>query len=420
MFNRALWISLVLVTLLTPIAQPLALSVELASDPVTFTREYLLGHMEALIQERPELIDAYFDLSNPTSRGTHMFETLRSRYVAKHLTQAVQGLMWYSDEIEVELLSRSVDTARLRATYSGVVQTNHMDVPTLFNDDTHVIVLRKGKLGTWYVETDDYEDIFVRSHGRVKPNEFDALFEEQELYWSEGRQRDAKYEQELRSARSAEMDEATSGARSYNLLMLDRAKVRWYALQYTENYSDDRYRPDSYNNDVFRYATYNGANADCQNFVSQVLWYGFGGTNSHPVSTGYPMIKDQPGHTPWWCDKTSYSTAWVNVPGFCLMIEANHADTSKYGVCGYRTHNNSPAALLIGDVVIDIKQGEWGTAGHALIITNILDHAPYGSQGIEDIYVSAHNANHKDRLLALVYTSQDKLRYAYITFLRKP
>lgn len=165
------------------------LPLAVAQDPESFARSYLIAHMEALIQQRPELIDVYFDLTSPGSRETHMFETLRSRYVAEHLIQAVQGLVWYSDEIAIAVVEQSDDTATIRAVYSGLVQTNHMDEPTLFNDDVHEILLRRNDSGRWFVETDEYVDIFIRTFGRVNIEDFEQIFEEQRVYWRKEKER---------------------------------------------------------------------------------------------------------------------------------------------------------------------------------------------------------------------------------------
>ncbi|MDP3058049.1 MAG: hypothetical protein Q8N36_01100, partial [bacterium] len=145
---------------------------EALDDPTLFVRSYMIARMEALIQQRPELIDPYFNLDDPISRETHLFESLRSRYVAEHLLQAVGGLAWYTDEISVQQMNEGIDTAYVNYKSTGDVQTNDMDKKTTFNDEVNDIFLRKGKTGRWYIEKHNHADFFVHTYGRVDVEAF--------------------------------------------------------------------------------------------------------------------------------------------------------------------------------------------------------------------------------------------------------
>lgn len=389
-----------------------------AADPEQFAREYLLAQMEALVKQDSTLIDEYFNLDDPVSRELHQFESFRVQYVAEYLSHAVKGISWYSSEMELKVLRGNLRWVEIEAAYSGIVQTNDMEEPTVFNDERHILTLRRDHKGEWYVLADEHEDIFIRAYGRVSEDQFASIIRGQQEYWNERKAEQSKNVasgslSDMILAREKMMEHAleeASNSRSYQLVMLSRTDASTYAKTYAS----------SYNTQVFP-----SFSADCQNFVSQALWFGFGGTNSHPVSSGYPMVKDIQGSTNWWASKNPLgnSTSWTYVPSFCTMIEDNFYSTSKYGVCGLRTPNGglSTGALLPGDIVVDVKShegGQWGTRGHIMIITSIRDHGG----GINDIYISAHTNNAKDKRLILEYgpSAQYRLRFAYIYYLRKP
>lgn len=117
------------------------------------------------------------------------------------------------------------------------------------------------------------------------------------------------------------------------------------AVTYARSYTSEGtgYDGTSYNNSQFKYFK-NGD--DCQNFVSQCIWYGFGGrtsaTTSNPPSYSIPMQYD------WWASTTNTSTTW-NWTGqdyFYNWATSNYANkvNAGYGVQVMATTVNNISA----------------------------------------------------------------------------
>ena len=164
---------------------------EALHDPMLFAKSYLMAQMEAIVQERSELIDPYFNADCPVSAYTHAYETLRIKLLIVHFREARGGLSWFSPDIEVTLINEDRKAVQVRGLYSGLVQwKGSKEEPELYNNhEPHDIYLRKGTDGSWYIERDDYAmDILIRTHGRrVSLDEFDRLFAEQKEQWNKGK-----------------------------------------------------------------------------------------------------------------------------------------------------------------------------------------------------------------------------------------
>ncbi|KAF0195501.1 MAG: hypothetical protein FD169_1314 [Bacillota bacterium] len=164
---------------------------EALHNPMLFAKSYLMAQMEAIVQERSELIEPYFNADCPVSAYTHAYETLRIKYLIVHFTSGAGGMSWYSPDIEVSLLHEDSEAVQVRGLYSGLVLligTN--EKPDYYNDhEPHDLTLRKSPDGSWYIERDDYAmDILIRTFGgRVKLEEFDIIFAEQKEQWKKGK-----------------------------------------------------------------------------------------------------------------------------------------------------------------------------------------------------------------------------------------
>jgi len=169
-------------------------------------------------------------------------------------------------------------------------------------------------------------------------------------------------------------------------------KCRTYALDYALNY-----------NTLFQ-----PYDSDCANFVSQCIWYGYGGQNEeNPIENhDLPMIDDDIDAITWWCDSAGHGTwnnrhCWTVVNDFLYMITRNY-DQNNVGLQGYR---GFMAYVLIGDI---IKQR---TASHVFIVSNIINHNHDYDTDWNEIYVSAHTTDRRDRRLSTLYES-----YYYVYF----
>lgn len=156
-----------------------------------------------------------------------------------------------------------------------------------------------------------------------------------------------------------------------------------YGLKYTDNTgrnckhsSFDR----TYNKRQFKVY---GCN-DCQNYVSQALWYGFGGRNSGK--------KDYPMNSNWWANTTGEARTWnwTGTSQFRSYI-INNRKNNRYGIHG--ASYKSPTNMSIGDYIY--------VPGHVYLITKI------GGTGTKtnwkNVYVSAHTNNRKNANLKALY-----------------
>ncbi len=158
------------------------------------------------------------------------------------------------------------------------------------------------------------------------------------------------------------------------------------AVEYAETYYKDA-------NSLF------GENeADCQNFVSQCVWAGLGGTTTKSapcVSTD--MVGKQSNKI--WCHNqfSSYYTndyrynwAWDNVVGFFHLLEISSTET--VGPYGNVYVSNALKYAKAGDPLFVDTDGGTATGtniDHAMFITKVK--GTYGSRTSADIFIAAHN-----------------------------
>ncbi|WP_139903663.1 amidase domain-containing protein [Clostridium thermarum] len=167
----------------------------------------------------------------------------------------------------------------------------------------------------------------------------------------------------------------------------NRTNAVWYANYYTDNTGGND--GSSYNNAQFKYFSYGN---DCQNFVSQCIWYGFGGRSS--------SAKDIPMDYYWWADKSSTAPTWywTYVPYFLDYITANFKN-NDYGVQGHATD------------VSNIQPGDYVyTPSHVLMVVST-DGTYAGT------YVSAHTSNRLNVKLSSLYgsTQPSNMKFVHIT-----
>jgi len=169
----------------------------------------------------------------------------------------------------------------------------------------------------------------------------------------------------------------------------DRSKAVNYALSHTSNYDNDT----NYNSKFKNFANSTYTAGDCQNFVSQCLWYGYGGIDEQTNINAHqlPMTYD------WWCDKYNASCTsdgkwnWTYVAHFYSWLTSNN-----YGPRGQ-------------DIVYtDVEKGDIifkSDLSHVYIITDIVDFDNDNQVDWNEIYVSAHTKNR----LSSIYPSPTSL-----------
>jgi hypothetical protein len=161
-----------------------------------------------------------------------------------------------------------------------------------------------------------------------------------------------------------------------NYSTTNRQNAATYSTTYTNN--SGVYDSDDYN--YFEFKVY--GKDDCQNFISQCIWYGFGGRNS--ANLDFPM------NGVWWANLSGETTTWnwTSASAFKSYITGNYSG-NLYGVHGIEYI--SPSNMLTGDYVY--------VPGHVMFINNVS-----GTSAWENIYISAHTRNRLNVNLKALYS----------------
>lgn len=172
-----------------------------------------------------------------------------------------------------------------------------------------------------------------------------------------------------------------------------------YAASYAINYNSN-------------FASYNGV--DCQNFASQCIWYGLGGSNiaSSIINGNTPMVTSGTGQ---WYQKgpngaSEYS--WVNVDGFASLI--NGSSSSRPGPQGSYT-NSSYKTCNKGDL-LEYYTTDSSNYKHVYFVYRVTGTS--GNRTPSDIYVSAHTNDYHNKSFAEIWganVSATKFRTIKIT-----
>lgn len=161
------------------------------------------------------------------------------------------------------------------------------------------------------------------------------------------------------------------------------------AIAYAETYY-------ATNNSLFPDFSSNGGN--CQNFASQCVWAGLGGTTSltaYPaVSTGSvgsssPQVWSCGQYTTAYSDtNTLYNWAWTRCESFLKLIDVSGTGTiGPIGWSEFRTLYDTKTGCVIhvdwgGNATMD-------SVDHAMFVTKVV--GTTGQRTVSDIYVAAHS-----------------------------
>lgn len=195
----------------------------------------------------------------------------------------------------------------------------------------------------------------------------------------------------------------------------DRHNAWVYALTYSADTRD--YSTNSYNPRFGEYAS-GGLNRDCQNFGSQCVWFGFGGSNNQTAinNKDFPMVST--GSRAWYQTDTRYDTpntwVWTGVEYFDDYI--NNGGYQIEGPYGWIYQSNL-SYTEAGDI-IQVKDSS-GTYYHTYVVDQVQGTA--GARTTSDIWVSAHTLNRRHNLLSSIFGSnQSNLRNIRIIGYYKP
>lgn len=198
-------------------------------------------------------------------------------------------------------------------------------------------------------------------------------------------------------AEMAFLSQTTETTGEFDDLDINNATVPMSSSLYTWKYNAD---------DAVEYAEtyYKDANplfgendADCQNFVSQCVWAGLGGTKVKSApSVSIDMVGKESNKI--WCHNQfsscysdyRYNWAWDNVVGFFHLLEISSPET--VGPYGNTYVSNALKYARAGDPLFVNTNGGAATVtniNHAMFITDV--QGTYGDRTPSDIFIAAHN-----------------------------
>ena len=176
--------------------------------------------------------------------------------------------------------------------------------------------------------------------------------------------------------------------------------VKNYARQYSSNITGNS----SYNS-YFYWSSDN----DCQNFASQALWCGLGGTNSTTsINNKYwPMVAS--GSYSWYGTSSTACGRWSLCGDFGSLI----ANTSANREGPHGSIYSGISKAQVGDIIQFSKNNNtvWN---HSYVVVAVT--GTYGSRTASNITVCAHTKNRKDCLLSNCYVSSYTYRTIHVTF----
>lgn len=178
-------------------------------------------------------------------------------------------------------------------------------------------------------------------------------------------------------------------AETYGLKDLTVVKLNTtHFLNYATTYGGSR------RNSLFPDFSNNGG--DCQNFASQCLWFGLGGTPSASTITSarYPMVNAtmSPDSTRQWFVMTdwTHSATWTGVNSFASHVE--NGTTTKLGL--YGNTYKGVANARVGDI-LQISDDNGASYYHSYVVVNVTGSTP------DQIYVSSHTSDRQNEKLSV-------------------
>lgn len=173
--------------------------------------------------------------------------------------------------------------------------------------------------------------------------------------------------------------------RTYN-----RTNARAYAYTYTTQGYDPYH---NFYNSLF--TSWAGNGGDCQNFASQSIWAGFGGSNDAEAISNKEFPMDNVGSTSttnWTGNSVLYNT-WISTSSFENYINNSSSaqDTRMSAIIlDFESTDNEISGVEVGDVMHVYNSSTHRSYDHAIVITDVF------SANRNDIYFCAHTTDRKD------------------------
>ena len=259
--------------------------------------------------------------------------------------QAAQGSKVENFSLSTTTIERKID-----GTYGYIhlyalaeYQYPELDEPSAAGDH-YVVEFLKTSAG-WTIANMTVE--FLESYG-VEPETFDLQASIQAA--------DEAFRQPVVTVPDPVETQAVTSAYYYN-----RATAVAYAMVYTTSRDNiGVYDFTDFCNENFTYYTNdvnNDCGVNCQNYVSQCLWAGFGGSNTSTKINRNIAPMDNSGNLKWYWDTNGYSSSWTAVDTFLDYAKASTNATGETGLradfetVGYGSNFSASASRLVGSVL---------------------------------------------------------------------
>jgi hypothetical protein len=318
-----------------------------------------------------------------------------------------QSLDSYKYEPSYRQLSVDEDraTVRVRPNATIVMSDTKRTSSTPWQEHTFTLI---HKNDLWLIRSvvshDEMRDIYPPGQGTDFQKIADSLYEDEEK---------ALIKQE------AEFNESMKDPKAQQIFLSSRASLKGFvtrglkvrfdyhpslAVSYALQYSSEEEGHDSYNYPTFLYYP-----SDCQNFVSQCVYFGFYPPGGDAIEEHLlPMIDDGVAPHPWWGDSEGASSnlMWTGVTQFINLTSDNrlHLYLGPY----------SNSEWLIWARPGDIAWSS--TPKHAMMISEWWDRDGDWYADWNELYICAHTNNHRNYQLSKLYTSSSYVGYRYVWF----
>ena len=143
------------------------------------------------------------------------------------------------------------------------------------------------------------------------------------------------------------------------------------------------------------FTSWAGNGGDCQNFASQSIWAGFGGSNDAEAISNKEFPMDNVGSTSttnWTGNSVLYNT-WISTSSFENYINNSSSaqDTRMSAIIlDFESTDNEISGVEVGDVMHVYNSSTHRSYDHAIVITDVF------SANRNDIYFCAHTTDRKD------------------------
>lgn len=312
-------------------------------------------------------LNKLINTKNTSGKAIYDYETGKIEYlIASHKLDATR-LEAYDLGVEIQSKIEEKNEMTLDVEVTSSIKYNFVDKPSQ-NIEHHTLSLNLIN-NNWLVVADDYETEFLLAF--PKNTDFKKLIDNLDSEYNE-------YIQVVENSKKnpVNADHSTKGA--YDpFTSTERGAGAAYALWYSEDTGDNT--TDSYNNSQFK--SY-GSN-DCQNFVSQCIWWGMGGRSSS--SKDYPMT------SVWWANTSGETSTW------------NWTGTTYFKSWVQGSNNNNIDGVDYSYPTYIEKCDYIYVPGHVMIVSNIVDLDSDGYADWNEIQICAHTSNRNDHNLKALY-----------------